>query len=273
MPGKLRKSRSRNNNRPASRQSRKRKTPKNNVSKGKARKTTRRRVKRGGMFGFGSPSKELKKAVHAFMLVVIIHFLITRKKLSYWSNDTNDMKSFNEESSLFSLLNSNNPRLIKDTDVIDFSVEFKDINIVETLQTYLKNEQIVSVNEYIRKKNKNDPYARRQTHDELKKEARSQAQNFGEEKCAIYFTKLKNAFDFATNFFNRVPRLNVLYESVGEGPAEVKKELIPKFGDDPINNFDSIMKKCYGKSYNDFFTAIDNKELRKQKCVLIELSE
>lgn len=87
MPGKLRKSRSRNvtksNNRPASRQSRKRKTPK---GKGKARKTTRRRVKRGGMFGrkkdhqqstHKEPTDE-KEALEQFLLHVIYHFLITK---------------------------------------------------------------------------------------------------------------------------------------------------------------------------------------------------
>ena len=85
MPGKLRKSRSRNvtksNNRPAYRQSRKRKTPKNNVSKGKARKTTRRRSKRGGMFGIrksGSPDSPEKKALDLFMKVFTFYFLIIK---------------------------------------------------------------------------------------------------------------------------------------------------------------------------------------------------
>lgn len=90
MPGKLRKSRSRNNNnnRAAPKQSRKRKTPKgkgNANGKSKSGKRSRRRVKRGGMFGAKKDKKDNERLAFCyFMYLVIINFYLNlRKKYTY----------------------------------------------------------------------------------------------------------------------------------------------------------------------------------------------
>lgn len=89
MPAKLRKSRSGNvtksNNRPASKQSIKRKTPKNNVSKGKARKTTRRRSKRGGA---SASESEIQKFIESAMTWLADYHNLT----SYYKKDKTKQK-------------------------------------------------------------------------------------------------------------------------------------------------------------------------------------
>lgn len=275
MPGKLRKSRSRNNNnnRPASRQSRKRKTPK---GKGKARKTTRRRSKRGGMFGRKGPKSDSpeKKALDLFMTLIIFYCLVKKH------NAINESKTYFKNLSNIKYVNTKNETVTIITTILGTWGEGWDIyndeslapgdldtiinampmlDVVKTLQRILDVSHVEAT--YIEYDEMSSGVQRLQASG-LRKPIKTELQN-KLETCTNYYTLLRVAVNDALKIFK-----NEKFQQ----STEMKALITELVGAEKARNLaqiyealDNLMKKNYNKS-KDFFSAINNDGLKEQIC-------